>query len=406
MELVILATGLGLLIGLERERAGKDAGLRTFSLISIAGALSSLISVNFAMLSLGFVAVLVVVLNAGTLHKEKALEMTTSAALFVTALDGILVGQGNLFTPVAVTVVMLLLLDFKEEMVGFTLHLSREEVQAGITFLLLALVILPILPNTGVDPWHLINPNKIWIMVVLISGIGFTNYALLRLYGARGVSYTGFLGGLVNSTAAVAELAHQYQESPDLQSYTFFGIMLAKTAMILRNGLILALFAPSALPAGLLPVALMLTVTISLALISRPRGVEAPTRISMRSPFSLRSALEFGLIFMLLTIVAGVGQRFGGNLGFYAISFLGGLVSSSSSVASAANLASQGSILPTTAGLGVVLTSVASALVLLPIVWRLAPALWRRMAMATVLIILAATVGWLLNPWFLRMIFT
>lgn len=401
MELVSLATGLGLLIGLERERAGKDAGLRTFSLTSVAGVLAALISPTFAMLTLGFVAVLVAVLNLGSLQQRKTLEMTTSAALFVTALNGILVGQGHLFTPVAVTVIMLLLLAWKEEMVGFTQHLSREEVNAGITLLALALVILPILPNAGVDPWQLINPRKIWIMVVLISGIGLANYALLRLYGARGVTYTGFLGGLVNSTAAVAELAHQYRRNPDLQAYTFRGIMLAKTAMIVRNGLILALFAPMALPAGLLPVGLMLAVTIGLALLSRPEGVESPTRIAITSPFSLRAALEFGLVFMLLTAIAGFGQRFGGNMGFFMISFLGGLVSSSSAVASAANLASQGNISPTTAGLGVVLTSVASALVLLPIVWRSAPALWRRMLMATVLIMVAAATGWFLDPWFL-----
>ncbi|HEY3366034.1 MAG TPA: MgtC/SapB family protein [Symbiobacteriaceae bacterium] len=373
---IALATGLGLLIGLERERSGKEAGLRTFSLTALAGAMSTLISPSsqFAMITLGFVAVVIIVLNLGALHKNRNLEMTTSAALFVTAMNGILVGMGNVFTPVAATIIMLLLLAWKEEMVLFTHHLSKEEVHAGITLLLLALVILPTLPNVGVDPWGLVVPRRIWIMVVMISGIGFTNYLLLRFYGARGVDYTGFLGGVVNSTAAVGELANQARENPALEEYTFRGIMLAKTAMFLRNGLILAIFAPSALQAGIMPVLLMLLVTFSLALYSKGRIAGPAPEIKLTSPFSLRAALEFGLVFLLLTIVAGIGERFGGNSGFYAVSFLGGLVSSSSTTATAANLASQNAISPITAGRGVLLTSIASAVVLVPLGGGLPPA--------------------------------
>jgi uncharacterized membrane protein (DUF4010 family) len=402
LELISVAIGLGLLIGLERERAGKEAGLRTFSLVALAGALTAMISLQFAMITLGFVTMLVVVLNLGDLRQGRSLEMTTSAALFVTALNGILIGQGNLFTAVAVTIGMLMLLAWKEEMVGFTRHLSREEVHAGITLLLLALVILPILPNSGVDPWNIVNPRKIWIMVVMISGIGFANYALLRLYGARGVSYTGFLGGLVNSTAAVAELSNQCRNHPELEAYAFRGIMLAKAAMFLRNGLILGLFAPGALPVGLLPVGLMLLVTLGFAAFGGARSGTPSPKIHLSSPFSLRAALEFGLVFLGLTVVSGIGQRVAGDLGFYTVSFFGGMVSSSSTAASAANLVTQGHITALKAGLGVVLTSIASALVLLPIVWRASRGLGRRMVAAAVCIMVAAAAGTVLNPWFMR----
>lgn len=402
LQSVAVAIGLGLLIGLERERAGKEAGLRTFSLVALAGTLTAIISLPFAMLTLGFVTVLVVVMNVGDFQQGRSVEMTTSAALFVTALDGILIGRGYLFAPVAATIGMLLLLAWKQEMVGFTRHLSREEIHAGITFLLLALVILPILPNSGVDPWNLVNPRKIWVMVVMISGIGFANYALLRLYGAKGVTYTGFLGGLVNSTAAVAQLGERCRDHPELEGYAFRGIMLAKMAMFLRNGLILGLFAPQALPVGILPVGLMLAVTVVLAVTSREKPGETSPNIGLTSPFSLRAALEFGLVFLILTVVAGIGQRVAGDLGFYVVSFLGGLVSSSSTTASAANLVTQGHISAWIAGLGVVLTSIASAAVLLPIVWRASRSLGRRMVLAFVLILGAAGTGIALNPLFLR----
>jgi uncharacterized membrane protein (DUF4010 family) len=152
---------------------------------------------------------------------------------------------------------------------------------------------------------------------------------------------------------------------------------------------------------------LILTVTLGLAWFSRSRTDSAPPPITMSSPFSLRGALTFGLIFLGLTVVAGAAQRFGGALGFYVISFAGGLVSSSSTAASAANLISQHQITAETGGLGVVLTSLASALVLIPIVWRASPALGRRMAVATAMIVVAGGVGWLLNPWFLHhLVFT
>ncbi|MGE5675082.1 MAG: MgtC/SapB family protein [Mycobacterium leprae] len=401
LEQLGLATGLGLLIGLERERAGKETGLRTFALVAMAGAVTAQLSVQFAMITLGFVSLLVLIFTLGSLLQRHGPEMTTAAALFVAALAGILVGRGYVFTPVTMTIFALLLLAWKEEMVGITRLLRTEEVHAGITLGLLALVILPSLPNHAVDPWALVNPRKVWIMVVMISAIGFANYVLLRLYGARGVNYTGFLGGLVNSTAAVGELAQQARGNPELTEYSFRAIMLAKTAMFLRNGLILGLFAPRALPVGILPVTLMLCVTVGLALYSRAKVAGPPPHIKVSSPFSLSGALNFGFVFLILTVVAGLGQRFGGNLGFWAVTFLGGLVSSSSTAATAANLVSQGAIPPATGGLGVVLTSIASAIVLLPIVWRITPNLARRMAVASALAILAAIVGWRLNPWFL-----
>ena len=243
-------------------------------------------------------------------------------------------------------------------------------------------------------------------MVVLISSIGFGNYILLKLYGAKGITFTGFFGGLVNSTATAVELANKARESTGMEEYAFRGIMWAKVAAFLRNALILALFAPSALPGSILPVGLMLLVSLVIALRASRRQDVQPPELVLQSPFSLKSALNFGFLFALITVIGSIAQSLLGVFGVYAVSFAGGMVSSSSTAASAANLVSIGQIGPMEAGGAVVLSSIASAVVILPLVWRGSRSrqLSRQVAMAILLVLLVSVAGILLNPLFVRQI--
>ncbi|MFO7319670.1 MAG: DUF4010 domain-containing protein [Clostridia bacterium] len=396
-----ITLGLGLLVGLERERAGKEVGLRTFSFAALLGYLSWKMGPLYTLAVLAFVAVIVVVINVNALKKGTSVEATTAVSLFLTCFVGMLVAQEALFVAVAVAIFMLLLLSWKEEMLVFTMRLQRSEIHAAITLGLLSFVILPVLPVGPFDPWGLFSPREMWWMVVLISAIGFANYILLRLYGTRGINYTGFLGGLVNSTATAAELAATVKESKgNLEDTAFRGLMLAKTAAFLRNGLILAIFAPSALPAGFVPVGLMIAVTVALALFRQARDGEAPPEINVQSPFSLRSAFSFGLMFAAITVIGRIAQQFAGNLGFYAVAFAGGIISSSSTAATAAHLVSQGMISPLVAGTGVVLSSISSALIILPIVWRSSGSarLARKVAWAVAAVVFVSAVGIAVNP--------
>ncbi|PZN09601.1 MAG: hypothetical protein DIU69_08490, partial [Bacillota bacterium] len=403
LQNLALSLALGLLVGLERHRAGKELGMRTFAFTALAGTLAASVEpayrLAFMLAVLGFTALLVVVNSWQNLRAQESVEITTSVALLLTALNGMLVGHGEIFTPVAATLLMVLLLSWKEELVGWTALVSRDEVHAAIYLGVISFVILPVLPREPVDPWGLFDLRRVWFMVVLISAIGFANYVLLRVYGARGVAYTGFLGGLVNSTATVAEMAVKVGQHPQLERYAFRGVMLAKAAMFLRNGLILGLFAPAALPHGLLPVALMTLVTLVLAARAGDAAGKEPPAVRLASPFSLRSALEFGLLFLILNVVATLGQRHLGAAGFYVVSLLGGMVSSASSAATAANLAAQSRIATDQAAYGTVLASVASALVLVPITRRGArgTGLTRRLVMAIGWMLLAGVVAWAIN---------
>ncbi len=116
-------------------------------------------------------------------------------------------GEGHVFTPAAAVILMALMLSLKPQLSRFAVGLNAEEVRGAVLLALIAFVIYPVLPNRFVDPWGLFNPREDWLIIVLISAIGFVNYLLLRLFSERGIYYTAVFGGLINSTAAIAELS-------------------------------------------------------------------------------------------------------------------------------------------------------------------------------------------------------
>jgi uncharacterized membrane protein (DUF4010 family) len=384
-----LALAIGLFIGIERERRHKEAGLRTFAFAAILGAIGGMLGESFSLLALGLVGVLVIFLNVETVRTGEGAEITTSAALFVTGFAGLLAGQGHTFTPTALGIATAALLAWKEPLAGFSHGLTESELRSAILLAILAFVAYPVLPIGAVDPWGLIEPRPAWVTVLLIAGLGFTNYILLKLYGARGIELTGFLGGLVNSTVTVTELTQRARAADGrLSEATYRGVVLATAAMLIRNAVILGLLAPAALFDSAVPLALMIGgAAVSVAIHGRQSGGSAikhaiasqteklaqePLLPALESPFSLTAALKFGIIFLVLQVVGTFAQRTLGHWGFYAVSMAGGVVSSASAVASAANLTAAGTLPAQVAGVGAVSASAASAIVNLPLVARLA----------------------------------
>jgi uncharacterized membrane protein (DUF4010 family) len=395
-----LALAIGLFVGIERERRRKEAGLRTFAFASVIGCVGGLLGTQFAMMALGLLAVLVVLLNIHTIREGEGAEITTSAALLLVGFIGVLVGQGHKFTPTALGVITAALLTWKKPLAGFSHALTDAELRSAVLLAIIAFVIYPILPQGSVDPWRLVDPRSAWVTVILIAALGFTNYILLKLYGLRGFELAGFLGGLVNSTVTVTELARRVSESGGtLGNIAYRGIVLATGAMLIRNGLILGLLAPMALRSATVPLLLMLLALLPILLVSRRTPItvegEAPSLPGVESPFSLKSALRFGIIFLALRVAGTMAQRALGNAGFYAVSATGGVVSSASAVASAANLASSGTLSAQVAASGAILASLTSIVVNLPIAGRVARdrLLFRRMLLMMTAISVAGAAG-------------
>lgn len=395
-----LALGLGLFVGLERERRGKEAGVRTFAFAALLGALGGLLGDSYALLALAMVGVLVIFLNWHEMRVQGGTELTTSAAFLIVAFAGVLCGKGHTFTPVAVAVATSALLAWKQDLTGFSVGLTEPEVRSAILLAILAFVVYPILPERALDPWNLVEPRVAWATIILIAALAFVNYILLKLYGARGVELTGFLGGVVNSTVATAEMANRVREAGEkLADVAYRGVLLATAAMVARNGFLLGIIAAGALAAAAVPMSLMLVVSIALALMRRRDSETDIKTLPLESPFSLKAAVKFGLVFIALEVAGTLAQRFLGQAGFYIVSLVGGVVSSASAVASAATLAERGSVSNLVAANGAVIASLASVLIDIPLVVRVCNnrRLSRQVAVALLSVTAAGLIGILIQ---------
>lgn len=364
-----VAIGIGMLAGMEREWSNKDVGIRTFAIVSLLGMLASLIGSNVAIAALIGVFLLVASMNARSILADRSLEITTSAALILTYLLGVLVGLGHIFTPVAGAIVMTMLLAWKTELSRFAGGLQPSEIRSAVLLGLIGFVIYPVLPNRYVDPWQLFNPSDAWISVIAIAGIGFINYVFLRIYSTRGLYLGAIFGGLVNSSATVAELGTRLQET-GMVSRTTTLCLLTTIAMFARNLILATIFSPRSLSATLVPL-LAMTLVAGFWIWQDHRIEEQVSgSLALASPISITKVIWFGIIFVVIQIAGTLLTKYFGSYGMFATGIFGGLVSSASTTAAAATMAMHGKITAALAGSTTVLTSLASAAVNLPIVWR------------------------------------
>jgi uncharacterized membrane protein (DUF4010 family) len=368
-EKLLVSLGIGLLVGFEREWSHKDVGVRTFALVGLLGMLATLASQPLAWIGLGAVVLLVTTMNVGNLILRRDLELTTSVALIVTFILGALVGEGHIFTPTASAIFMTLLLALKPQLTRFAGGVTASEIRSAVLLGLIGFVIYPILPNRLVDPWKLLNPREAWLTVMLIAGIGFVNYVLLRVYSTRGLYYTAIFGGLVNSTAAVAELASTVGNGPAEERITGALALLTVIAMFVRNLIVVSIFSPGAGWVAFWPIVTMSVFALLFLFRNRPSpGSGPPSRLS--SPVSLRKIASFGLFFLAIQALGNLAERSFGEFGSVAVSFFGGFVSSASAAAAAGSLAANHHISPQVAAVCTVLASTASALGNLPFIYR------------------------------------
>ena len=412
---IAIAIGIGLLVGLERQWSQKDVGVRTFSITALLGCLSVFVSMQLAEICMAGVIVLVAYMNGRSLLVDRSLEMTTSVALIVTFILGVLAGLGHLFTPIASAILMTMLLAWKTELQRFAGDLKLSEIRGAVLLGLIGFVIYPLLPNRFIDSWQLLNPRQSWLIVIIVAGLGFANYVLLRIFSDRGLYYTAVLGGLVNSTATAAELSRTAltrewttRESASGESAsgesasgesTASGtvvalVLLTSVAMFMRNLVILAIFSPASLSIATWPLLAMTAGAAIFAWKQRDRGTAPVRSLRLDSPVSLRHVLSLGALFVLMEIVGTIGARYMGRFGFLALSLLGGTVSSASATAAAATMAIHGKLSPEVAGVGTVFASIASALVNLPLVQRQShdKRLTRKLAISSLLLVAAGLI--------------
>jgi uncharacterized membrane protein (DUF4010 family) len=367
-----LAAALGLFLGLEREWSEKPAGIRTFALISLLGAVFTVVD-SEALLVVGGVLVVLqgfVLAIDGLLVADEGLSLTTAVSMLVAYGVGVLVARDFIVGGVTVAVLSSLLLILKRELHGFAGGLSREELRSATEFAILAFVVFPLLPADPVDVSVRslsvsLELRVIWLMVVTVAGIGIANYAIVQSYGGRGIAVTGFFGGLASSTAVVGTMLDHVRQRPAATSYAVAAILLADAAMALRNLVIAVAFTLSApvdpLFEAVVPLGIVIAGSVAVAFVTADWSESV--EMDLDSPFSLQNALVFGLLFLVIVVAGGVAQATLGAGGLYVASALSGLVSSAGATTSAVLLYRGGAISASTATIAVLAATAASIVV-------------------------------------------
>jgi uncharacterized membrane protein (DUF4010 family) len=325
----LTSLGVGLMMGLERERrGGTHAGLRTFGLVGVAGTACALLAQQagaswlLPAAALGLVLMMVAADRGGGEP-----DTTTTVALLLCFLFGAMLWHGLAQLTVALALGATALLYFKAELHDVTHRLTRQDIVSFLQFALITFVVLPILPDEGYGPYGQLNPYQIWLMVVLTAGISLAGYAALRLtsHGVA-VPLLGLLGGLVSSTATTLVFARQMRQDARQADSAVAIIVMANLVVLLRIAVLAAALAPQGLPA-LAPVLAAGLVT-GAAWPLRSWWRLPKTRGSLpelHSPTDLRQALGFGLVFAVVLVVSAAFHDYAGALGVYAIAAVSGL---------------------------------------------------------------------------------
>lgn len=347
-----VALFVGCLIGIERgwkqrelTEQSRSLGLRTFVLIALAGGVGGLLAQQGWQLLVAAAALGLAALLALT-YRHKAGEMadagaTTQLAAFVTFLLGVAATGGFQAQAAAVAVVVALLLKMKSGLHGWLHRLSGQELQSSLILLLMAVAILPLLPNQDMGPLEALNPRLIGWIVILIAGIEFAGYVAVRIAGSRyGMLLTGLLAGLMASTPLALAFSRIGRQQPAMIPTLVCAIAAASSMMFPRVLVVALLIAPSLMP-KLAPPMLTMMLTgfiLSFGLWWKNRRQPVP-EFPLKNPFELMAALRFGLILSLIMLVVAAVEAWLGAEGLYAAALISGLMDVDPATVSFARLA-------------------------------------------------------------------
>jgi uncharacterized membrane protein (DUF4010 family) len=365
-----IALGIGLLVGLERgweerKRAegSRVAGFRTFGLIGLAGAVSSLIAERFGDWFLGFGLVgTAIILAAGYVRRSQEsrdIGITSTVAGLLTFCLGALVPLGYPLVAVSAAVATTFLLSYKPTLHEWIGKLEMQELRATIKLLLISVVLLPALPDRGYGPWEAFNPYEIWLMVVAIAAISYVGYFAMKIGGTSyGAIVTGIFGGLAASTAVTLSLSRLSHRGNGVQDALAAGILAAGATMYLRILAIASAFNPLLFPRLLLPVAAMAAITYIAAGLAwrRSRKSQVPGEIELENPFQLLKAIRFGAFLAVILLLSRMLVAYLGHGGAYLLAAASGLADVDAITLSLSRMSSNGLSL-WVAGFGIVIAA-------------------------------------------------
>lgn len=308
---LIASIAAGLLIGLERGWSQRDlgkgrrvAGFRTFGLLGLAGGLAGLVpDILSATLLLGVIAILAIGYSRGA--DENNLSATNMIAGLLTFGAGFLVVRQSVEVGLAVAAAAFVILSSRQSMHALLKGLDASEIEGVARFVLVALVVLPLLPDRNIGPYEAWNPRQIWLVVVFVTGLSFLGYVATRRFGAgRGTLVVALTGALVSSTAVTADLARRLRSGEEARSVLTAGIAIASIVMFVRVQILTLILIPRALPMLVLAMAPATVVAAGLAVVAWRGQGRGGDGVAVANPFAFGPALLLAGLVALLSLVA------------------------------------------------------------------------------------------------------
>jgi len=349
IQKAILALGLGAILGFEREYTKKQEviGLRTFSLISLLGFLSTYLSKvffgNFWFVFISLFFVIIFLTYFYKTNKKLSIGWTTSTTIVLTFIIGAMTGLGMLFESTFLTIIIAVVLFSREKLHKIISHLTKKEVSDSIAFLILLGVVYPLLPETFELQGIVIPVLSIWYLVVLISAITFIVFLGARHFKSKHkLQLIAFLSGFVASTALSISLSNIYKKNKQKLNEIVTSFNFSVMAMFIRNFAIFLIVAPFVFELWVMLAAIIVVLFVSNYFLF---DMKKPARINLHvtSPFNVLGALKFGVAILVLYVGFDLLQSFFPQL-FYATSFFAGAVSTLSFVVSLSALFLTGEI--------------------------------------------------------------
>lgn len=342
---ILIAILLGSFIGLRREidqqQKGEVSfiGFRTTPLLVLLGVVSTFFE-HLTYLPIIFfmaVAALVLIAYANGVFKLHLIGLTSEISTLLMFWVGVLVGYQEFITAIFITIVVGIFNAFKTELHKFAKSIDTSEWVGGLQLLVISAAVLPFLPKEPLDAWGIFVPFNFWLIVIFVSGIGFFGYFFNKFFGTeKGILLTSFFGSIASSTAVTSTLATE-AKNDDSESNTDIytvGILVSIMTMMVRVGIVILLFlGMKNAPSVLLSILVMFFVASALAVVyykkytrDKEREHYVRTKHTIESPFEIKPALEFSLLFVVVLYATYFANQYFGNVGVLATSFFSGFV--------------------------------------------------------------------------------
>jgi uncharacterized membrane protein (DUF4010 family) len=358
-----LATALllGGLIGLQRQHVDSPlGGVRTFPLVAVFGSLCAILAEPFGIwfVSAGLLTtVFVVALGSRQARAPSDHGITSEVAMVVMYAIGAMCVSGPMIVAVAVGGGVAILLQFKPQLHGMVTKLGDADLKAIMQFVLITFIVLPVLPDQTYDPFGVLNPHEMWLMVVLVVGMSLGGYISYKFLGQRGgLILNGLLGGLISSTATTVSYARATAVQPTMVYASATVICLASGVSLVRTAVEVAVVSRTLFSSVALRLAGLLGLSVILAAVFSRRACQNADKMpAPKNPTELKSAIFFGVLYGVVLVAVAASKEYFPHTGIYAVAAISGLTDLDAITLSTARLVEDGRISMDSAARGILI---------------------------------------------------